>query len=171
MGLKTKGFAAAFAVLAAIVSAAAQTGKDARPNGEAPANKQPWVVECNNRATGDVLVCQMSQTLIAQDSGQRILAAVITRKDAKTLAMTLALPHGLNLPNGIDFWVDEGARTKFPIETADQNGSYATIELGAAQLGALRKGTLANVAVKATGGDELILQLSLVGFSSAVDKL
>ncbi len=42
------------------------------------------------------------------------------------------LPHGLNLPEGVQMWIDEGARSKYVLGTADQKGSYAVLPLSTA---------------------------------------
>lgn len=174
LGVCKTALAAAVFLAAAAGSGSALAQDEAAPSAPAEAARPqaPWVVECSNRSTGDAMVCQMSQLLVAKKNGQRVLSAAITRKpDGKSVQLTLGLPHGLSLPAGVQLFIDNAERMTFPIDTADQNGSYATIDLTPKLLASLKKGTLLNVAVKAKGGNELILQLSLTGFGTALERL
>jgi invasion protein IalB len=131
---------------------------------------QTWTLNCSGAAAQSELACTLSQVLVVKDSGKRVLTAVVAKRDGK-LTLNLGLPHGLNLPKGVDIWIDEAARKTFPIVTADQKGSYAMIVLDDALIGALKKGQLLNVAVTAHAGNEIILQLSLTGFSAGFSRL
>ena len=157
-------------VLVAALSlyAAFTSAQESKPP-EQPA-PQTWTLNCSGAAAQSELACTLSQVLIVKDSNKRILTAVVARRDGK-LMLDLGLPHGLNLPKGVDIWIDEAARKTYPIVTADQNGSYAMIALDEALIGALKKGSLLNVAVTAHAGNEIVLQLSLTGFSAGISRL
>lgn len=144
--------------------AAAQEAKPAEP----PA--QTWTLNCSGAAGQGELACTLSQVLIVRDSGQRVLTAVVAKRDGK-MVLNLGLPHGLNLPKGVDVWIDEAARENHPIITADQKGSYAIIALDDKLVAALKKGKLLNVAVTGFTGNEIILQLALNGFSAGFSRL
>ena len=142
-------------------------------DGAGAAAPQPWVVECSSRNSPDGrLICQMSQTIVSRENGQRVMAATINKpaRDGNPLLL-LALPHGISLPSGVNLWVDDAKREQFPILTADQDGSYASVELSSERLAAMRRGKQLNVAIKAASGAELVLQFSLAGFSSAAGNL
>lgn len=152
--------------------ASAQQTAPQPSEGQAQEPAQPWQVGCASAGANEPLVCRMSQTLVAKNTGQRVLAAAIVKKpDGSGYQMTLGLPHGLHLPSGINIWVDEGEKAQYPIETADQNGSYARIDLASRQLDAMRRGQVLNVSVTSANRDEVILQLSLKGFAAAIDKI
>jgi invasion protein IalB len=169
------------ALLAAMQSTvAAQTAAPTGPRqpgeaqAEAPAEAAPaqsWTVNCSSQGTGGDLVCAMSQTLIAKNTGQRVVSAAVFRSPQGGYAMRFSLPHGIMLPAGIEVWIDEGQRSKHEIATADQNGSYSTMPVNDATAGALRAGQILNLLVKAASGDEIIFQLSLKGFTQAFAKL
>ncbi|MEQ1951995.1 invasion associated locus B family protein [Mesorhizobium yinganensis] len=129
-----------------------------------------WTISCSGEANQAKLACTLTQTLIMKDKGQRVLTAVVTNNDGKPL-LNLGLPHGLNLSKGVDIWIDEAARQNFPIVTADQKGSYAIIALKDTFINAMKQGKLLNVAVTAFAGNEIILQLSLNGFSAGFARL
>lgn len=140
---------------------------------DAPAPAQPtagWTVNCAGAAGQADLVCTLVQTLVVKENGQRVLAAVVVRRQ-DGLVLNLGLPHGLDLAKGVDLSIDEGERARHPIVTADEKGSYAMIALDDALLAALKKGRLLNVAVSAYGGDEIILRLSLAGFTAGLARL
>jgi invasion protein IalB len=135
----------------------------------APKPPQSWTVNCASGANGE-LACALSQVMVVKDSGQRVLT-VSVMKDAGAFAMRLSLPHGLDLPKGVDVWVDEAPRRNNPIVTADKSGSYAVIKLTDAMIAELKQGTQLNVAVTAYAGKEIVLQLSLAGFTAGFAKL
>jgi len=165
--------AACVGATAMAMSVQAQTeAKPAVPaEAPAPASPQPWTITCNGQGPAGALVCAMSQGLIAKNSGQRVLSVTISKNPSGGYVAGFSLPHGLLLSEGVQVWVDDGARTKHTITTADQNGSYAPMPLEAAMLATMKKGTILNVLVKAVSGDEVIFQLSLNGFTAALDKI
>lgn len=166
--------ALAAAVFAAMVFLGGEPVAHAQQAAQPPAeNQQSWTVNCSAQGASGDLVCTMSQVLIARNTGQRVLAAIVFR-DAEAdgaLKMRLGLPHGIQLPEGATIWIDSGERATHVISTADQNGSYANVTLDDALVAGLKSGQLLNVMVKAASGDEVIFQLSLKGFSAALDKI
>jgi invasion protein IalB len=166
---RRKGMArmlAVAALLAAMQSTvAAQTAAPTGPRqpGEAQAEAPAEAAPAQS--------CAMSQTLIAKNTGQRVVSAAVFRSPQGGYAMRFSLPHGIMLPAGIEVWIDEGQRSKHEIATADQNGSYSTMPVNDATAGALRAGQILNLLVKAASGDEIIFQLSLKGFTQAFAKL
>lgn len=170
--------AALLAAMQSTVAAQTATPTGPRPAGEAQAEApaeaapaQSWTVNCSSQGAGGDLVCAMSQTLIAKNTGQRVVSAAVFRSPQGGYAMRFSLPHGIMLPAGIEVWIDEGQRSKHEIATADQNGSYSTMPVNDATAGALRAGQILNLLVKAASGDEIIFQLSLKGFTQAFAKL
>lgn len=155
------------AILTSLVPSIAQEAAKPAQSG-APA--QGWTVNCSSAAGQADLVCTLTQTLVVKESGQRVLTAVVMRRDGKYL-LNLGLPHGLNLTKGVDLWIDDAARANHPIVTADQKGSYATVTLDERLLAALKKGRLLNVGVSAFNGNEIILQLTLDGFTAGLARL
>ena len=75
------------------------------------------------------------------------------------------------LQKGVDVWIDLATPINYPITIADQNGSYASIELTGPMIVSLQGGAFLNVAVTAANGDRVQFQLSLKGFTNAFAKL
>lgn len=144
----------------------------AQEGGQAAPNPQPWRVNCSSQVNSTELACVMSQTLVAANTNQRVIAATIFRSGAdKPATLRIGLPHGILLQEGLEIWIDEGARSKLPITIADQNGSYANLELGGTTLVALQGGSVLHLGVKAGNGEPVEFQLSLAGFTAAFAKL
>ena len=169
--LLSAAFAAALAAAAwPTIHAGAQDADKPAEQAPAPPNPQPWTIACSGQGTAGDLVCAMTQGLIAKNTGQRVLSVAISRAASGYVAR-LSLPHGLNLPEGMQVWIDDGTRAHHVITTADQNGSYASVPLDAGMIAAMKKGTILNVLVKAASGDEVNFQLSLNGFTAALTKI
>lgn len=162
-------------VVATALPVSAQTPKDSRvaEPAQQQANPQPWSIACSGRGNSAELACTASQTLVAKNTGQRALAVSISRNTqaAGGYLARVSLPHGVSLPDGIELGIDQAQRTKHVIAVADQNGSYAVVPLDEARINAMKRGSILNVRVKGTTGDEVILQLSLAGFTAALAKL
>lgn len=171
--------------------AEAQTdGKDGRvadPAGQTPAAasppasgaettpaqpQRPWLLTCTNEATDGELACTMTQTVLASETRQRVISATIFREPtSKVLRLQLGLPHGLDLPAGLGLSIDAEAPLAVPIKTADQNGSYALVDIDDGLLARMKAGQILNVAITSADGQPVTLQLSLAGFSASVDRL
>jgi len=173
-GLVVVGAALVLA-LSGMIAVPPALAQDAAPITIGPAtdaNTLPWSVNCVSQPASGELVCNMAQQLIANDTGQRMLAASVFRPAPSASAvMRLSLPHGILLQQGVDVWVDDAAPTKHPIVIADQNGSYAEIELGADMLVALQGGSILRAGVSTGNGERVLFQLSLRGFTAAFANL
>src|SRR5690606_35787543 len=132
-----------------------------------------WVVTCSNANAEAKLRCVMQQTLFVSGTGQRVLGVTIARDAQKpdVIAATVQSPHGINLAEGVSYWIDDGQPTKIPVSHADANGSYARFVIDRTLAASLRKGSVFRVATKPLAGEELIIELSLSGFSAAFDIL
>lgn len=131
---------------------------------------RPWQVACVSQAQSAELQCSVTQSLVAAETRQRIISVNLVGGAAGP-TMTLSLPHGLNLQAGVSVAVDDAASGTFPILTADQNGSYAEFTVDNDLLNAMKRGTLLKIGVSAHGGDVVNFELSLSGFTEAVDRL
>ena len=135
-------------------------------------NPQPWTVNCTSQAQTGELVCTMTQVLIAADTQQRLVGASVFRPQPSAAAvMRISLPHGILLQQGVDIWIDDAQPAKAPIVIADENGSYADVELGSDMLTRLQGGSFLRLGVSAGNGERVEFSLSLKGFTAAFAKL
>lgn len=163
------------ALLAGILFAAAQSAAIAQTEqGQPPAPQpslQPWLVNCAGEPTTGALRCAMSQTLFAQQTGQKLIALSIGVNASGETVARLNLPHGIDLQKGAEISIDKENPEIIPIRNADQNGSYADFVLDDAKLAAFRAGTALGVAVTSINGDRIMFEISLNGFTAAFGKL
>lgn len=157
---------AALFMFAAVTAFASVPQTSIAQTAQAPENAPSWSVNCNNNADPARLDCNMSQTIFQKGTGQRIIASSIF-KNGDTHAMVLSLPHGIDLPSGVDVFVDQGAAQKFPIQTADANGAYSRFDLTPDMIAAMRSGNTLIVRIMGAAKNEVRMEMSLAGFSSS----
>lgn len=161
--------AARFAALWLLTSAAGPALAEVpTPAAASPAN--PWVVNCASGSPGTDLQCQISQNLTEAKTGRRVLTVTVRRQEG-SLAMLLALPHGLFLPAGASYQIDAGQKATVAIQTSDQNGAYAAVPLIPDLLAAMKAGTNLNIGMESVTRNAVTIPVSLAGFTAAIDKL
>lgn len=145
---------------------------DAPPDAAATeAPKGAWPVTCRSREGQEKLACSMSQVIATKKTGQRVIAVTALRDKKGEAILRLNLPHGLMLPKGVAVAVDAAEAKKYPILTADKNGSYAFIKLDDKMIAALKAGTALSITVDRFSGGEVVFKLPLEGFAAGFAKL
>ncbi len=131
-----------------------------------------WTVQCANQQQGESMlrVCQMSQKLWQQDTGQRILSFAIGKAEAATKA-TLVLPFGLLLSEGVRVKIAENEILGADYRTCLPAGCVAEFELSDEVIGELEGTDVASVVMTAISGQEVVTDVSLEGFSAAYQRL
>jgi len=145
-----------------------------RPPAEAVTNADanPWAVNCSSGSANAELQCQVSQNLTEAKTGQRVLTVTVRRDPGNgSLAMLLALPHGLFLPSGASYQIDQGQKTTIAIQTSDQNGAYAATPLSPELVKAMKSGTNLNIGMESVTRKPVTIPVSLGGFTAAIAKL
>ncbi|RUU87699.1 invasion associated locus B family protein [Mesorhizobium sp. M7A.F.Ca.MR.176.00.0.0] len=173
------GMAAGLAALWLGLAAGPVLAEDAKPaqpkpaeTNAKPADANPWAVNCSSGSATTELQCQVSQNLTEAKTGQRVLTVTVRRDNGNgSLAMLLALPHGLFLPSGASFQIDQGQKTTIAIQTSDQNGAYAATPLSADLIKAMKSGTNLNIGMESVTRKPVTIPVSLAGFTAAVAKL
>lgn len=89
----------------------------------------------------------------------------------KTPMLTLQLPLGLNVSEPVAVKVDTGTEEKLRMQTCTNAGCFVTIPLKDPLLASLRKGQQLKVAVKDTAARTIDIDLSLLGFGLAFDRV
>ena len=143
--------------------------KEAMPT---PTDGNPWAVNCSSGSTSAELQCQVSQNLTEAKTGQRVLTVTVRRDNGNgSLAMLLALPHGLFLPSGASYQIDQGNRMTIAIQTSDLNGAYAATPLSPEFIKAMKSGTNLNIGMESVTRKPVTIPVSLKGFTAAISKL
>jgi invasion protein IalB len=138
-----------------------------------PEEKPPeWVVTCAPGADPAKTTCEMTQVLFVEATGQPMLTAAIRQQaEDRRMGMLLTLPHGLYFPPGLSITIDQGRATIVAIQTSDQKGAYAALPLSDDLLTAMKLGKALNIAMRFADGRDVVVKLTLNGFTAALDKL
>ncbi|MEQ8305228.1 MAG: invasion associated locus B family protein [Hoeflea sp.] len=163
------GIAAIAAASFALAPANAQTSGTATT--DRPKNN--WAVNCGAGETADSpLVCQMVQNVTVTETNQRLLSVVIRPQPEQTNHMlTLALPHGVDFTKGVEVTIDENETLNLVVNTSTPQGAFANQPISDALLSELRAGSVAKITFYSVAGQAVSVPISLVGFSSAYEKL
>jgi invasion protein IalB len=131
---------------------------------------EDWMVVCAAQEAGKTCVMQQEQR--AQQTGQRVLAVEL-RPAGTGSEGAMVLPFGLALAKGATVQVDENAATApLAFSTCLPAGCVAPVTFNAQMLQALRKGATLKIKVAPDGGgDDIVLSVSLKGFSTAFDRI
>jgi invasion protein IalB len=136
--------------------------------GTAAGNASSWSVNCASGADLESLRCLMSQEIRVRQTGQRLIRAQVNLSgQAGVPFLTLSLPHGILFSEGVVVKVDDKAEQLFPINSADEQGSYVLQELGPETVDLFRQGSIAAITLTTLDGQKLQIELSLAGFSKA----
>jgi invasion protein IalB len=151
--------------LAVLMAAASHSAPAQAPEASAAA----WRVECSG--DGKALECRAVQQVFQRETRQLVLSAVVRpAPDAKTGAMLLTLPLGLNLTEPVTVKVDNGAAERQPIQTCTNVGCFVTMTLTDTMLAAMRTGGELKVIVQDVNKKPIDMGLPLLGFGLAFDK-
>ncbi|HBZ43909.1 MAG TPA: invasion-like protein [Maritimibacter sp.] len=129
-----------------------------------------WQVACT--APEGTVRCAMTQTQVSENR-QRVLSIELTTgDDAMAARGALVLPFGLDLASGVAYRLDEGSTgATQPFRTCLPVGCVVDVAFDTDTIASLRAGSQLDVIVTADGGQEMILTISLSGFSSAHDRV
>ena len=126
-------------------------------------------MECSG--DGKALECRAVQQVFQRETRQLVLSAVVRpAPDAKTGAMLLTLPLGLNLTEPVTVKVDNGAAERQPIQTCTSVGCFVTMTLTDKMLAAMRTGSELKITVQDVNKKPIDMGLPLLGFGLAFDK-
>jgi invasion protein IalB len=154
--------------------AIAQDGKNVRASSPAvsqtpePGQMPAWLVTCSNANAAGELRCRAQQTLSVTQTRQRLVSVSFEHGVGGRVQGRVALPHGVQIPPGVDVWVDEGKRRTIPIVSADENGSYADLPGDQEFISSLKSGSTMRIKAKTVSNDDLVMELTLSAISSAL---
>jgi len=153
------------ALAASLVGAGARTEPAPAPDGPPAA----WRVECTG--DGKTLDCRAVQQVFQRETRQLLVSLVVRpAADAKTGAMILQLPLGLNLTEPILVKVDNGPPEKQPIQTCTNVGCFVAMTVTDKLLAAMRTGSQLHITVQDANKKTVDITLPLLGFGLAFDK-
>jgi invasion protein IalB len=130
-----------------------------------------WIVLCSKAEAKQI--CLMTQQQRKNDTKQLVIAAEISTDQNDQIRGTIILPFGLQLAAGVTVQVDDGVVSNpSPFATCLPTGCIVQVLLDAPTLQTLRGGSNVKLVAKAhDSGQNVLLGLSLKGFSTALDRL
>jgi len=141
-------------------------------SGEAPAQTAPnWATACSSKDRLTQLSCAMEQRVVLRQTGQALSNIVIQFPPAGEPVVSVRVPLGLSLPDGMTLLIDDAEQAKLPITTCEANGCFVRTPLTEALLGAMRKGSNLVMLVKNNRNAEVRIPFTLAGFSAAYDAV
>jgi len=134
-----------------------------------------WQLGCKPFGADNKLLCEVSRSVALKKTGKVLLSLFVTPwKQAKATApyiLRLQLPHGLNLPAGVQIQIDDGKQHDVTYQTTNQNGVFARIGLSGKILPLLQKGKNLNVRFSAINDSTITIPVPLSGFSAVFAKI
>lgn len=129
-----------------------------------------WTKVCS--PLGDTEVCQISQVVDSNDSGQRLFQTTIgyLSESAKPV-MFLTAPLGMYLLRGITLELTEDTLMTAVVQRCTANGCLAVSELEPEFVAAMKAGKEARLIFGSTAEQNVTVPFSLIGFTAAFNSI
>nr|WP_300315718.1 invasion associated locus B family protein [Halomonas sp.] len=130
---------------------------------------QSWEVNCPvNKSEGS---CSMTQLVNGSD-GEPVMRVVVGNPpQIDTPVMTFLLPLGVSLAPGLQMKVGTGQPMGMPYQVCVPQGCRADLPLRSEVLNQLKAGSSATVSMIDPRGQRVDMNVSLMGFSAAKDRV
>jgi len=131
---------------------------------------QDWEVRCQD-SQGPAR-CAMVQMVTQPGSDQPLMQVVLEHPpQIDEPVMSFFVPLGVRLAAGLQLVVDNGEPIQFPYQVCQEQGCRADAPIEPAMLQQLRNGTTATLSMIGPRGDRIDLDISLMGFTSASNRV
>lgn len=135
-----------------------------------------WGVTCPPEGSNMPKICTMVQVVSATPEGQSesmllMRASLALVGPDRTPAISIQVPLGVLLPAGIAVKIDEGEPLGMPYRLCGQDGCRAVLPVQAETLAAMKAGAEARVAFMDATGEQIVVPMSLTGFTAAFDRV
>ncbi|MGO2391755.1 MAG: invasion associated locus B family protein [Halomonas sp.] len=132
---------------------------------------QDWEVSCPS-ASGQQQGCTMSQIVNNPNSNEPLMRAIVgNSSQINSPVMAFVMPLGVNLAAGMQLQVDNNEPVGFPYQFCQEQGCRADLPLEPSMLQQLRGGSTATVSAIDPDGQRLDMDMSLMGFTSAIQQI
>jgi invasion protein IalB len=131
-------------------------------------NYKDWQIACLEQ--GEAKRCEMKQTLVNKER-KPVAVISLTKKNEKELLMQIALPHLLDLSVPVKLDVDGRNHASLPFKFCNRVACFVIVDNNTAIFNAFKKGSGGIISTRAVTGEEVKLNFSLNGFSSAMSNL
>lgn len=130
-------------------------------------NGPSWLATCTNTGADGAMVCAISQSIVVQTTGARVMTATLRTAPETPARLELSLPHGMLLPAGVRIAVDEAEGPAEAVRTCDAEGCHLSRDLSADELALLLAGRELRVTFQDLSGRDIALTLNLEGLAEA----
>jgi invasion protein IalB len=145
---------------------------EATANTQSQPGQPGWASRCTSPSRDAPLECAIEETAVLTKTGQLIvLVNIRVTGDTRSPVALVQLPLGLNLPAGAKFQVDDGKAVDLPIQTCENRGCYANLQIPADLLSALKSGKQLKVSFQNLGKETITIPMPLTDFTAAYDKI
>ncbi|NIY73385.1 invasion associated locus B family protein [Marivivens donghaensis] len=134
-----------------------------------------WEVRCMKAEEGNTDDCQIYQLLTDGDDNavSEVKMFPLPEGNEVVAGAVIVVPLMTLIPEGVTLTVDGGQPQRYPFEFCNQAGCVSRIGLRAEELNSLKrgnKGTVRLVPAGASEGDEVLLDMSLTGFTAGFEQ-
>lgn len=130
-----------------------------------------WATACK-KATNGKNLCRMTRAIRQAGNKSPLLIAAIQRGPKnKGFIVVLRLPHGMNLPQGVQLQIDRQKPRRIAVLSSDRAGAFTRVNLSDKVLGALKSGNQITVTFGTMDGQRFAIPVSLSGFTAAFTRL
>jgi invasion protein IalB len=130
-----------------------------------------WGVACDRDVTGTKTGCRVTQTVVARDTGRRLLTVSVRRTpDGADPTVLLTLPLRTFLAPGTMIKVDDRPGRQSPFELCDENGCYAGLPADESLVADLKTGKTLSVEFYDAKRQKTEIKLPLKTFGESFDK-
>jgi invasion protein IalB len=130
-----------------------------------------WGVACDRDVTGAKTGCRVTQTVVARETGRRLLTVSVRRTpDGAEPTVLLTLPLRTFLTPGTMIKVDDRPGRQSPFELCDENGCYAGLPADESLVADLKSGKTLSVEFFDAKRQKTEIKLPLKTFGQSFDK-
>ena len=130
-----------------------------------------WGVACDRDVAGTKTGCRVTQTVVARETGKRLLTVSVRRTpDGADPTVLLTLPLRTFLVPGTMIKVDDGPGRQSPFELCDENGCYAGLPADESLVADLKTGKTLSVEFFDAKRQKTEIKLPLKTFGESFDK-
>jgi invasion protein IalB len=147
---------------------------EAKPQDLGNQNALPgrWTARCSSEGRTATLDCVVEQSAVMTQTGQLLLAITVrVPADTRRPVMMIHGPVGLFLPAGMSIQIDTAKPQQIALQTCDQRGCYAGMQVPAEMIAAMKSGKRFAVSFQNMAKENISVPFSLENFADAYRRI
>ncbi|WP_146217154.1 invasion associated locus B family protein [Falsiroseomonas bella] len=140
--------------------------------GTTQTQREAWQIACGEPGEGGLRPCQLSARILVQPQNRVVARIVLTRQPAtRSLGLVFQVPHGVLLPAGMSWQIDNGEVQRIAFQTSDAEGVFAGIPVTDDLLAALRRANVLRLSFATAAQRETVsMPVPMTQFAEGVDQ-